>query len=285
MDNIGIVFNKTKSDYELGKWRGGSFAISFTKINEFNTEIQYQGLNPNNDILDYYVQDANNQNLDPGDLGGVTKGSYFNYLISEFVDAFIDGNDTIYFPFYERTFFGEFPLEDFPTDQSETISTSGSQNQWNFSYGGNYGDFIYFGFTLGIQSIRYNITKSYFEQYPNDNNEIVRSSLLTEDLLTEGIGVNGTFGLIARPINQMTIGFSLITPTYLSMSERYFYSSEANYNGFDMNNYGDYFDANYSLIVNPDADFTTFYESSAFLESETYVPDPPDSLQEVPPGR
>jgi hypothetical protein len=270
IDNLGVVFNRTKSDYEPGKWRGGSFAISFSKINEFNTEINYQGLNTNNDILDFYVQDANIQNVDPADLVGVTRGAYETYLMSEFLDAFVNGNDTTYFPFYERTFIGEVPNESFPTEQSETISTSGSQNQWNFSYGGNYGDIFYFGVTLGIQSLRYRIIKEYVEQYPGAQGDIVNSSGITEDLLTEGIGINGTFGIIARPINQMTLGLSLITPTYLSISERYLFNSSAGYNGFNMRDYADYFDANYDLIVNEDAAFTTFYEDDANLTNQSY---------------
>ncbi len=270
IDNIGVVFNKTKSDYEPGDWRGGSFAISLSKINEFNGEINYLGSNPNNDILDFYVQDATNQNVDPVELTGVTYGAYQTYLISELYDAYLENGDTVYYPFYERTFFTEFPSEDYKTEQSEIISTGGSQNQWNFSYGGNYGDFLYFGFTLGIQSIRYEISKRYFEQYPGAQGDIVNSTLLIEDLLTEGIGVNGTFGVIARPINRITIGASIITPTYLSMSERYNLYTEANYNNFSMTDYGDYFDANYDFIVNPDALFTTFTEYDDLLNTINY---------------
>ncbi len=278
IDNIGVVFNKTKSDYEPGNWRGGSFAISLSKINEFNGEINYWGLNANNDIVDFYVQDANRQNVDPADLNGITRGAYENYLMSEFLDAFQEGNDTTYYPFYERTFFGVF--SEFQTYQSEVIKSSGSQNQWNFSYGGNYGDVFYFGFTLGIQSLRYNIVKEYYEEYPDLDGEVAISSLLTEDLLTDGIGVNGTFGIIARPINQLTVGFSLITPTYLSLSERYSYTSAANFSRFDLENYGEYFDDNYGLIENPNALFTTFYESSDIIQNELYIPDPPDSYFE-----
>ena len=273
VDNFGIVFNKTKDDYVPGNYRGGSFAITFAKVNKFNNQIQYQGSNPNNDILDFYVQDANNQNVDPFELGGVTRGAYESFLISEFLDAFVNGNDTTFFPFYERTFFSEFPSEQFPTNQSEVITSSGSQNQWNFSYGGNFGDVFYFGATLGIQSIRYEITKEYREQYPNLENDITNQSLLTENLLTEGIGVNGTFGVIGRPIQQMTIGFSLITPTYFAMSERYTFNSFAQFNNFDMRNYGQYFDANYDLIVNENAEFTTFFESEAVLNEETFFAD------------
>lgn len=271
LNSLGAVFNRTKDDIVPGKFRGGSFAITFSKVNNFNNEIVYAGSNENNDILDFYVQDANTQNVNADQLEGVSKGAFYTYLLSEFLDAYIEGNDTTYIPFYDRTFFSEFPTERYPTLQEEILSTSGSQNQWNFSYGGNYGDFLYFGATLGVQSIRYNIVKQYSETYPNIEGDIVSNSLLIEDLRTEGTGVNGTFGVIARPINQLTIGLSLITPTYLSMNERYYYSTEANFNNFSMSNYGDYFDANYDIIAtNPDADYTTFYEDDAILSNELY---------------
>lgn len=273
IDNLGAVFNKTKSDADPGNWRGGSFAISFSKINNFNSEIKYSGLNANNDILDFYVQDANSQNVDANELGGITRGAFSTYLMSEFLDGFTENNDTTYVPFYERTFFSEFPSEQYPTNQSEIISTSGSQNQWNFSYGGNYGDFLYFGATLGVQSLKYNIVKQYTEIYPGLDGDIVANSALTEELQTDGIGVNGTFGIIVRPIQKITVGLSFITPTYLSMSERYLYSTVGNFNSFNMNNYGDYFDANYDLIVNPSAEFTTFYSDNANLNSEIYNED------------
>jgi long-subunit fatty acid transport protein len=38
-----------------------------------------------------------------------------------------------------------------------------------------------------------------------------------------------------------------------------------------MTNYGDYFDANYDIIaINPDADFTTFYEDSNTIDNQDY---------------
>lgn len=270
IDNLGVVFNKTKDDAIPGKWRGGSYAISFSKVNEFNSDINYSGYNPSNDILDYYAQDANIQNVDGNQLSGITYGTYSTYLISEFLDGYVDGSDTTFSPFYERTFFSEYPTDSYPTLQSEIIGTSGSQNQWNFSAGGNYNDFLYFGATLGIQSLKYNIVKQYSETYPGLDSDIVSNSTLTEDLSTEGYGVNATFGVIARPINKVTLGFSFITPTYLSMNEQYRYFTEADFNNFNMDNYGDYFDANYDLINNPSADFTTFYEDDVTLNLESY---------------
>ena len=271
IDNFGAVFNRIKDDAIPGKWRGGSFAITYAKVNEFNSNVSYSGSNQRNDILDFYIQDANIQDVDPNQLTGVSFGAYSTYLMSEFLDAFVNNSDTAYTPFYDRTFFGEFPNNEFPTLQEELISSSGSQNQWNFSYGGNFSDFIYFGATLGVQSLRYNVVKQYTETYANSANQIVENSVLTEDLLTEGIGVNGTFGIIARPINRLTLGFSLITPTYFSMDERYFYAMEGNFDNFSMTNYGQYFDANYEIIAtNPQAAFTTFYEFTDNINNELY---------------
>jgi len=76
IDNFGVVICKVKDDAAPGGWRGGSFAFSVSKTNEFNSEVQYQGMNPNNDILDYYVQDANRQNVASNQLIGTTFGAY-----------------------------------------------------------------------------------------------------------------------------------------------------------------------------------------------------------------
>jgi len=270
IDNFGVVFCKVKDDAAPGSWRGGSFGISLSKTNEFNSEVRYQGMNPNNDILDYYVQDANQQNVASNQLIGTTFGAYDTYLLSEFVDGYVNGSDTTYIPFYERTFFSEFPSESFPTNQSETIMSSGSQNQLNLSYGGNFNDKVYIGFTLGVPSVKYNIQREYSELYPGLSSDIVDNMQLIEKLYTEGIGVNGTFGIIARPVNQLTLGFSIITPTVFSMSESYSYRTTANYFNFDLDNYGEYFDANYDLIVNDNADFTSFYENNTTLNQHSY---------------
>ncbi len=275
IDNLGIVFNKTKDDYKPGKWRGGSFGISFSRTNDFNGNIQYSGFNQKNDIIDYYVSEANLQNVDPGNLFGLPAGAYSTYLISEFADAFIQGGDTTYTPFYDRTFFAEFPTGDYPTRQSEAISSSGNQNQWSFSFGGNINDRFYFGLGLGIPSLNYDLTKYYLEVYPGAAGDQVTQSSVEEQLSQNGVGVNGTFGLIARPVNFVTVGFSMVTPTYYSIKERFYDNFNAQYNNFDMNDYGYYFDANYDIIKNENADFTTFYEdqSKPVLDDESWDED------------
>ncbi len=245
ISNLGAVFNKSRDDFIPGAWRGGSFAISYSKVNDFSNQIVYQGENTQNDILDFFVTDANLLDVDPGDLTGFTRGAYDTYLMSEFTDIFSNGDNRL---FYDRTFFAEYPDVGYPTQQIEVIDTEGSQNQWTFAYGGNFNDKIYIGASIGIMSLKYNVTKSYSETYPNLPQDIVRNTSILEDLQLSGAGVNGTFGIIGRPINSLTIGLSLITPTLLNINERFQSQMQAIYNTFNMADYGDYFDANYDVI-------------------------------------
>ena len=245
--NFGAVFNKKRDDFIPGAWRGGSFAISYSRVNDFSNQIIYQGANTQNDIVDYYVADANLQDVDPGDLTGFTRGAYDTYLMSEFVDIYSNGDNRL---FYDRTFFTEFPTDALPTQQKEVIDTDGSQNQWTFAYGGNFNDRIYVGASLGIMSVKYNVSKSYSEIYPNEAQDIVLNSATLEELDLSGTGVNGTFGIIGRPLNTLTVGFSLITPTLININERFINQMQVLYKTFNMANYGDYFDANYDLMIN-----------------------------------
>jgi hypothetical protein len=262
LGNFGAVFNKNRDDFVPGAWRGGSFAISYTRLNDFNNQLLYRGDNRQNDILDFYVTDANLQDVDPNDLQGFTRGAYNLYLLSEYADIYADGENRL---FYDRTFFAEFPDSNNPTTQQEVIDTKGGQNQWTFAYGGNFSDKIYVGASLGIMTLNYEVTKLYTETYPSLQQDIMRSSSVYESLLVEGTGINGAFGIIGRPINKVTLGLSVVTPTSINLSERYINQMEAQYNNFNMGNFDQYFDANYDIILNSrpqDVEEVGFFESS-----------------------
>jgi hypothetical protein len=105
--------------------------------------------------------------------------------------------------------------------------------------------------------------------------DIVRRSNFIEDLEVDGYGINGTLGIILRPVSQFTIGASVVSPTYYTMKEYYSNASNSIYNTFDMVNYEDYFLANYDLIANPDPDYdyTSFVGSEFVIEDEYFESD------------
>ena len=220
-------------------YKGGAFSISYSRLNNFNRRISYEGNNSQNSIVDYFLNQADGipwNSIFPGDEAtDLLALAYHAYLINEDFDFDTGGQDTYY---------SIVPIS--PTLQRETIEYSGSQSQWNLSYGGNYNDKLFFGAGLGIQSFRYEEQKRYEEIVtgePLDQNQEKSLNNLTigENLSISGTGINLTAGLIYRPIYAVRLGASITTPTYFSLNDTYNANLSAQYNNFYFgnDNFGD----------------------------------------------
>lgn len=223
LSNLGLVFQNSPSQSN-GGWLGGSFAISYQRVNNFNNNISYQGSNPNNTFVDSFLQ-YDDQTLDTfRDAEEIsTTLAYNSFLID---DGFyrLENSDTIFF--YDTY----FPVtdEEYPVRQMESIRTTGSQGQWNFSYGGNFDDKLYIGGGIGISSIDYRRQSTYtetvnenlYQDHPQERLDYPNQRIiLEEDVRQRGSGINATIGAIARPIDQLSIGFSYRTPTFYNIEE------------------------------------------------------------------
>ena len=242
-DQFGVALNKKFRKNNTG-FISGTFALNFSKVNEYHTDFRISGANRTNDMLDYYVALANQQDVEPNSLGNLPYKAYQTYLVSEFYDVYDNGDEI---PFYARTFFSEFPSNEFPTEQRESVETFGSQNYVSFAYGVNMDDWLYFGANINVVSFNYDIFKNYQETYPSGS--IVTGSGKYEELSTDGTGVGLTFGTIVRPIPAISIGASIMTPTWYNVREEYYSRMTANYASFNLANYEDYFLDNEDFIV------------------------------------
>jgi len=52
---FSVVFHNDKNS---GKLVSGNFALSFSRTNNFNQNFTYQGLNQDNSLIDYFVEQA-----------------------------------------------------------------------------------------------------------------------------------------------------------------------------------------------------------------------------------
>ncbi|MEP5613817.1 MAG: outer membrane protein transport protein [Cyclobacteriaceae bacterium] len=213
--NIGTVINFTKGDYTSDKFKGGSLGISLNRLNGFNLERNYEGINDYNSIVDSFL--GNVSQTQTSDLAGYEAGAYDQYLINPTFDA--DGNITGY-----DSFVAGFPI------QSESIKESGSHYQLNVAWGGNYDDRLYFGGGMGIQILNYQLRRNYledrFEPAPFLNNLTI-----FDDLQVRGAGVDFNFGTIVRPVDFLTVGVSYTSPSFISLDEENFFDVSANWNG------------------------------------------------------
>ncbi len=210
--NFGIAFH-TNKDGNKGFW-GGTFAVNFNRINDFNNTFSYTGRNTNNSIIDSFINNArgadtlqfesNSYNYDTP-----TGLAYRNFLIGPKSILGPGGSNTDYF-----TDVSGIPI------QSETVKTSGAQNQWSFSYGVNFSDKFFVGAGIGLTTLNYKSSKTYTEEFP-DANQPMSKMVLNESLSLTGNGINATIGGIYRPIDKVQFGFSVATPTSYSINDNY----------------------------------------------------------------
>lgn len=206
---LGIVFHNPFNDEE-GDFKGGSFSITFTRINNFYNSVYLDARNDQS-IIDSYIDRA--LGLEPDQLPNDLWNAYNHYLINPFTNTNDQGDE---FTAYDAFVTG-FPR------QVERIKTRGKQNQWDFSYGGNYRDLIYFGMSAGVATVDYKQTSTYTESDfvdSNGNSDPALDAVSTQNILSiSGVGVNSTMGIIVRPFNNFRFGFSAKTPTFYDLKD------------------------------------------------------------------
>ncbi|MBD1399008.1 hypothetical protein H9Q13_17700 [Pontibacter sp. JH31] len=228
---MGVVLPSRSTGNEGSDWKGITFGIGFTRLNNFNETFSYQNTAvPPNTIVDYFADLANGRTLSPGQtllqnldaeynagiqtLSGLAYGTY---LIDVFEDAngsqFADGLYT----------FGN-------SSQQERVQRSGSQSQIDIGAGTSYRDKIYLGASMGIvttdfkQESLFQESGNYvaiFDESGNPDVESPYSLALRDEFRSRGTGINLKLGLIARPTDALRFGVSLQTPTVYQFSDTY----------------------------------------------------------------
>lgn len=91
---------------------------------------------------------------------------------------------------------------------------SGSLGEWNFSYGMNVSNFLYWGVGLGVTSLDYKQTAQYDEMSPSDG-----SWYLDNYYEATGSGFNFKAGVIIRPTDFFRVGLAFHSPTFYTIDQ------------------------------------------------------------------
>ncbi len=220
---ISLVIHGAK---DKNGFLGGSFGVSMSRVNDFHGATTFHGTNPNNSIIDSYIDQANGYTTIQFDekegwqYNTPVGLAYFNYLIG--AKSILDP------PGPNDEYFTDAPIE---SNQRISILTKGATNQWSISYGGNYKDILFFGAGIGITSLKHKSQRIFDETFPDD--QIINGHSLEENIQTKGTGFNATLGFILRPVNFLQIGASFTTPTLYSLTGSYDASMNSSWNDFD----------------------------------------------------
>jgi hypothetical protein len=191
-----------------GPFKGGTFTISFQRLNTFSRNVDYTGADPESYIIDNFIDFANGTSIN--NLGGLSELAFNTFLIEPATDEngnIINGQYTSFIP-------------DFPNRQTDRTRYRGRQNQWNFAYGANFNDKLYVGAGLGVRGLQYRVDRTYSENFSNASQ--LNGIVLNEVLDLGGTGVNGNIGIIYRVTPGVRLGGSITTPTFTRISERNF---------------------------------------------------------------
>lgn len=213
------------NDYDkLTGFLGGTFAIGYTRTNDFNKNISYSADNLDTSIIDYFLEQANGFPVSQFGAGGGLENTpthlgYNNYLIGDSTIWDSNANPNAYF----TDVLGK-------PNTKEEIQTRGAQTQMSFSYGTNYNDRLFIGGGIGVTTIRYKSQKRYEEAFEN---EPLNDLFLEESLEIRGSGINASLGIIFRPLDFVQLGVSATTPTYYELSDNYSALMRTSWNDFD----------------------------------------------------
>ncbi len=200
------------------------WGLGYNRNNDFTANYRYEGQNNNNSIADYFSELANSTGVtqDKFENGSLEAMAYDTYLI----DA-LAGNGTSYQPATSQQNF-----------QQNYENRTGSTSELNLAAGLNISNQLYLGASIGLVNIRYDKNAEYLESGQNistdpDNVEVGKDYLLSYRVnqVTDGSGVNGRLGLIFKPTNQLRIGATFQTPTWLHIQDNYSEVLNAEYTG------------------------------------------------------
>ena len=116
------------------------------------------------------------------------------------------------------------------TNMMNTTLTDGYIGEFNFAFGGNIKNIVYFGGSLGVQSINYTETNYYEESYENNTVPYpINFMMYDQNVRISGSGVNFKAGVTVRPVGGLRIGFAVHVPTFITVTEQYSSAMRVNF--------------------------------------------------------
>ena len=228
--SAGLVLARRRTDDDANDWRGGSFALGFSRLADYNTSFSYEGTVADNASLFQRLREPRAAN------GSTDYESALDDIYDQALNSYNNGSEyTSLDGLAYSTFLTNFSpdkstlnitpgLRRNPTlavPQRETITRSGSLSQFDLGYGANYRDRVYVGGGIGIVSANNRVTRTYEEGSNSADTSAFQSLRLLENERTTATGINLRLGIIYRMNDFLRVGASVQTPTYIGLSNTF----------------------------------------------------------------
>ena len=199
-DNLGLVFSNGSA---TDKWKTRNFAIGFNRLQDFTSNVYYEGTNQGS-ITARFRDQANISGLDP------------------FESQLADSTGAIYFSKSKNRYTNDFEAApNAGVYRSQIIETRGRVNEMVIAYAANYNEKLQIGGTIGVPFIRYSESKIYKEEDRRNEIPYFEKLQFDQNLTTTGVGINAKIGVIARPTKSIRLGVAVHTPTKYQLTDAY----------------------------------------------------------------
>jgi len=224
---------------KTGNLKGLNVSVSMNKLNNFNNRVSAKGRADNTSwlsFLAYNTKGINSSELDIQSVGDTypfyNSGASWSSVLAwntNLLDRLPD-SESKYIAATENIV-GNSNVIGGPLDQGFKRETTGGISEYAITLSGNVNNKFYFGFSLGLQSLRYTDWQSYSEFAVNLNqfDSKFKDFEHIYKQTTTGVGINARAGVIYVPVEGLRLGASLATPTFFSLEDEWRESMYAEY--------------------------------------------------------
>lgn len=218
ISNAGFVarFKRKRGADKQWAWKSFNLGVTYNRMANFQRRTTLVGVNTESSALDGWVNQLNSEGINYNDIpfdivpGGVSAPGYMGWqtFLIDTNNGSVDSYSRTVLPHYGQT------------EQVREV-TRGSMGEVALSFGGNFGNVLYIGATVGIPRLNYELERSYTESDTQDTIADFNSFTRTDYLRTSGTGFNIKFGMIYRPVKWLRLGAAIHSPSYFEVDENY----------------------------------------------------------------
>jgi hypothetical protein len=209
---LGLIFSNSGTGTRKKR---SAFAITYSRQNSYLSDFRYTGTNQRSSMADFFAERATQRGVDSGTLdneydpsSGTASTATAMYYQAYLIDP-VSGSGAPYTVVEKKL----------PVQQIGDISSTGSTSQWNLGYGINFDDKTYIGLGIGFVRLSYENVTTHNETF--SGGQILNGFEYGENLYVRGSGVNFSLGTIFKATENISLGASLTTPSWISVSEIY----------------------------------------------------------------
>ncbi|MBR6424083.1 MAG: hypothetical protein IKS47_05345 [Bacteroidales bacterium] len=247
LSNLGVVLSFDTDSYN--GLLNYSFGFVYNKKNNFRSKMNARGSTNQSSMLGSYASRLNLYDPNKGWWTDINKASLeasnaYSNLGEYFWPGIMAWNDYALAPFYtdekETNYIYIASTEDYENGHIQTGGmlnqrfnrrTYGGVEEFAFNFGGNLGDFLYFGANLNLHTVS-QTTEEYYEEKAQNSRDFqdgFRSMDNSFWLRTSGAGANFKFGVILTPFGGLRLGATITTPTWYSLTDQWDYTMNTAY--------------------------------------------------------